>query len=119
MSADFEKNRVDYVVMLENQVKHLQKQLAEAQLAARWEPKVGTNMDGMAETARVTLSFDGKNQTVAIPYELIRTSRIEDVSTSVLEAMKDMILDRFRAVIGPDIGRIQTGVNSIQKAGQW
>lgn len=116
---DFEKNRVEYVVHLENQVKHLQKQLQEAQLSARWEPKVGTSLDAMAGQARITLSFDGKNQTVAIPYEMIRTSTTNNISAEVVDAMKELILDRFHAVLGPELGRIATGVKGIQKAGQW
>jgi hypothetical protein len=116
--SDFEKNRAEYVTHLEAQNTNLQQQLAAIKAEERWIPKVSAVMeDGKA---RVTLSFGGKNQTGSMPIEYICGQSSGDATINILDlAFKDMVFDRLREVIEPEVLRIQTSARAVANAGKW
>lgn len=62
---DIDKTRTEYVMSLEEQIRHLQRQLGEAKpLAEKWTP-IATGEMG-ADGARITLCFGGKRVTATI-----------------------------------------------------
>jgi len=117
--SDFEKNRAEYVTHLETLVKNLQQQVADLKADERWIPQVGSEMDTEEAKARLTLAFGGKRQTVVMSHEALRMSSIQDISTSVMDAMENMVKEQLRTFIQPEIARLQAGAQSIQKAGKW
>lgn len=117
---DFEKNRAEYVTHLELQVTAMQRQLAEIQAEARWIPQVGAELDPIAQTGRVTLSFGGKNQTAVVPFEHLAGNSVTDITTSVIElGFQEMINSRLREVIEPEVSRLTEGVKSITSKPKW
>lgn len=117
---DFEKNRVEYVTHLEVQIRSLQQQLAAIQADERWIPKVGAELDPMVQQGRFTLSFGGKNQTGVVSFETLAGNSVTDITTSLLElAYKDMINDRLRTAIEPEVARLSQGVRAITGKPQW
>lgn len=118
--SDFEKNRADYVVRLEAQLKNLQQQLSELQADERWIPKVGTELDGASKQARITLSFGGKNQTAVVTYTTLDEHSVNDITMSILTAaFADLINDRLRTVIEPEVTKLKHSAKAIEKAGAW
>ena len=118
--SDFEKNRADYVVRLEATVQNLQQQLAAIQADERWIPKIGAELDGAKEQARITLSFGGKNQTAVVTYTTLDENSVQNVTTSIMElAFQDLVNDRLRAVIEPEVAKLKHGAKAIAKAGKW
>ena len=117
---DFEKNRAEYVTHLELQVTAMQKQLADIQAEARWIPKVGAELDPITQNGRITLSFGGKNQTAVVSFANLASHSATDLTTSVMElAFQEMVNDRLRAVIEPEVLRLSSGVRSITSKPQW
>lgn len=117
---DFEKNRAEYVTHLEIQVQALQKQLADIKSEERWIPKVGVELDPVTHTGRVTLSFGGKNQTAVVSFETLGSHRVTDIATSVMElGFQEMVNDRLRTVIEPEVQRLAQGVKSITSKPAW
>lgn len=117
---DFEKNRVEYVTHLEVQIRAMQQQLAAIQADERWIPKVGAELDPIVQQGRFTLAFGGKNQTGVVSFETLSSNSVTDITTSLLElAYKDMINDRLRSVIEPEVRRLSDSVKSITSKPQW
>lgn len=117
---DNEKNRAEYVLHMENQVKHLQRQLADLQAEAHWIPQVNNVMDSKDETVRTTLSFGGRRVTTTLTYDALRNCSSGDATTAVLESFwKNLIEDRLREIVEPEIRRSKEGVQSIEGAGKW
>lgn len=120
MADDFEKNRSDYVLQLEVKVQHLQRQLNELQQEARWIPMVNNVMDSKDETVRTTLSFGGRRVTTTIGYQQLRESSAKDATGAVLDSFwSNLISDRFRELVEPEITRSKEGVGAIEGAGKW
>jgi hypothetical protein len=122
MIEDVDKTRVEYVTRLELLVQNLQRQIAELQAEERWIPKFGStlNTGGSCEEAQLTLSFGGKNQTAVFTYDFLKEHGAIDATTNIIElGFKNMILDRFREVVQPEVERLQTSVKSISRAGRW
>lgn len=118
--SDFEKNRAEYVTHLEIQVQSLQQQLAAIKADERWVPKMGSELDPSREIARLTLSFGGKNQTAVVTYTTLEQNGVTEITTSIMEyAFQDLVNDRLRAVIEPEVARLKQGAKAIEKAGQW
>jgi hypothetical protein len=117
---DIEKQRAEYVTKLELLVQNLQKQLNELQAEDRWIPKFGASLEGPREEARLTLSFGGKNQTAVFSFDFLAGQSVTDATTNIIEAgFKDMIYDRFREVVAPEVERLKKSVDSIASAGKW
>jgi hypothetical protein len=120
MAEDFEKNRVEYVQHLENQVKHLQHTVAELQAQAKWIPAVAMVMDPREQVARITLAFGGKHVTATVPQHTLVETSVTDTTSAVIDSFfVNLIADRFREVVQPEVERATTGVRSIQGAGKW
>ena len=118
--SDFEKNRAEYVTHLEIQVQSLQQQLAAIQADERWIPKVGAELDAAKEQARLTLSFGGKNQTAVVTFATLDSHSTRDIASNMMAlAFQDLVNDRLREVIEPEVTRIKNGAMSIKGAGKW
>jgi len=120
MNIDPEKNRAEYVQHLETQVQHLQRQLTELQAQERWIPEVNASMNSSDETARITLSWGGKRVTATYPQADIRNSSINDVVTAVVDSfVVNLVAERLREVVQPEVARIAAGSRSVVGAGKW
>lgn len=120
MNTDPEKNRAEYVQHLEVQVQHLQRQLQELQAQERWIPYVYGAMDSDAETARLTLAWGGKRVTTTFAQQAIRESSVSDVVTAVVDSfVLNLVAERLREVVEPEVIRVVNGSNSIVGAGKW
>ena len=116
---DNEKNRAEYVTRLELTVQNLQRQLAEVKGEERWIPKLGAELNSAEESARITLSFGGKNQTASFSYPFLRDQSLVDATTNILElGFKDFVLAQLRPVIQNEVDRLQKGARSITNAGK-
>lgn len=117
---DIEKQRADYVTRLELLVQNLQEQLKQLQADEKWIPKFGSELDAETEKARLTLSFGGKNQTTAFSYQFLGDQSAIDATTAIIElGFREMIEDRFREVVAPEVVRLKQSVMAITDAGKW
>lgn len=120
MNTDPEKNRVEYVQHLETQVQHLQRQLAELQSQERWIPEVHAIMSSSDETVRITLAWGGKRVTSTYTQDVIRNSSIDDVITAVIDSfVTNLVNERLREIVAPEVTRIAGGSRSVVDAGKW
>lgn len=118
--SDFEKNRAEYVTRLEAQVQAMQKELVDIKAQSNWIPKVAGVLDSQGQTGRVTLAFGGKNQTGVVSFTTLSDNSVTDITTSLLElAYKDLIFDRLRAAIEPEVSRLCEGVKPLKAKPQW
>jgi len=120
MITDYEKTRAEYVQSLETTVQHLQRQLQDLQAQAHWIPQVNNVMDSKDETVRTTLVFGGKRVTTTLPYSALKESSAKDAAGAVLDSFwENLIRDRFRELVEPELARSKEGVQSIAGAGKW
>lgn len=118
--SDFEKNRAEYVTRLEAQVQAMQQQVADLQREAHWTPRVGIELDPVAQQGRVTMSFGGKNQTAVVSFTALNQNSVTDITTSVLElGFQEMINSRIRTVIEPEVARMSKGIREIVGIPKW
>ena len=120
MNNDFEKSRAEHVTRLELILANTQRELAELKADEKWVPKFGSELTPEGDKARLTLSFAGKNQTAVFPKEFLLQTELTDAVTAVIEqGFSEMILERFRGMVEPEIAKLQQGVRAIQGAGKW
>lgn len=114
MTEDFEKNRAEYVVRLEQQLQHANKIITELKADAKWTPKVASEVSGA--NVRITLAFGGKTMTASIPTTSLELSTPEQVTSAVIETLfAQHIADKFRPVITPEIARVTQNVRANAK----
>jgi len=115
---DHEKNRAEYVVHLEQQVQHLQRQLNEIQADARWIPVVNTAMQG--DTARITLAFGGKRVTATVDLSTLHETTVTDLTSAVLDSFADnLVKQQLREVVEPAVSGIINASRAVAGAGKW
>jgi Zn-dependent protease with chaperone function len=116
---DIDKTRNEYVMSLEEQVRHLTRLLGEAKpMADKWTPIVATANEG--NILRVTVGFGGKRVTVALPNAALINNDINWSTSTVTDAvMKNLVFDHLAAVIRPEIEAAQRAVASVASAGKW
>lgn len=114
---DIEKSRAEYVTHLEQQVKHLQDQVAELKpLAETWTPVLNGHISESG-SARFTLQFGGKRVTGEISASGLTQMSITDATTSVVDTLiESLVAERLREVVRPEVERIQRGLSSIQRS---
>lgn len=111
MSTDFEKNRAEYVVLLEQRLQHALAQVAEAKVQEKWIPKASSEIDG--GNMRVTLSFGGKISSVAVPVAAVTANRVEDLTIAVLDQLyAQLICEQLRPVIEPQVSRVKQNIEA-------
>lgn len=117
---DIEKSRVEYVARLEEQVRELQRQLAEAKpLADRWTPVVAGEID-QGGKVRVTLGFGGKRTTATVNLDVFLSNTSQDVTYSIANTLAEsMLVEKIAEVIRPEIDRLMQGAKAVQGAGKW
>lgn len=117
---DIDKQRADYVTRLELVVQNLQRQVAELQAEAKWVPKFGATLEGPCDEARLTLSFGGKNQTAVFSYDFLNSQSVTDATTNIIKlGFEELIHDRFREVVQPEVERLKQASSRISEAGKW
>lgn len=118
---DFEKNRNEYVGRLEEQVMHLQRQLAETKPAAeKWTPVVTGAVDPHTQDVRITLQFGGKRVTATVPSATLTTTDHISMTSSVVDTMCDsLVKDRLREMVAPEVERLTRGARNVSGAGKW
>lgn len=116
---DIEKSRVEYVARLEEQVRELQRQLAEAKpLADKWTPVVSGELTDKA--VRVTLSFGGKRTTAVVGIDVFHNNTPQDITYSITNTLAEsMLVEKIAEVIRPEIERLAQGAKTVQGAGKW
>lgn len=116
---DIEKQRAEYVTRLELLVQNLQRQVAELQAEAKWVPKFGAQFEACDEV-RLTLSFGGKNQTAVFSTIFLTEHSTLDATTNIIKlGFEEMIHDRFREVVQPEVERLKQASSRIGEAGKW
>lgn len=116
---DIEKNRLDYVVRMEETLQHLQRQMAETKpLADKWTPVIATENTGT--DLRITLSFGGKRVTIGIPITTLTATDLTSMTSTVVDSMlKNIVFDALAAIVRPEIEKAQRDVANISTAGKW
>jgi hypothetical protein len=116
---DIEKNRVEYVARMEEQVMHLKRQLDEYKpLADKWTPVVATVNEG--ETLRITVCFGGKRVTVGLPNASLLENDATSLTSTVTDAvLKNLVADYIAAAIRPEIEKAKFTVGKVANAGKW
>lgn len=116
---DIEKNRAEYVTRLETQLQHAQSELAKYKaVAEKWQPLVNTELN--AADARFTMSFGGKRATVTVPVEMLRQTDVTTATSAIVDALiGNLVGDRLREAVLPEVQRIQPSLKVIGAAGQW
>lgn len=118
---DIEKTRVEYVARLEEQLSHMQRQLAEAkQLADKWTPIIGGEIVTSDSSVRITLAFGGKRTTATLAANIFAEHSVSDLTYSIANTLAESLLvDRIREVIQPEVERLMVGAQSLSKVGKW
>lgn len=118
---DIEKNRVEYVAHLENQVKHLQRQLAVAKpLAEKWTPIVSGESTLQDDKVRFTVAFGGKRMTVALSKVSVNQNTVGDVTHTIATTIAEQLLqEQVKEIIRPEVERVKRGVDVASGAAKW
>jgi hypothetical protein len=116
---DIEKNRLEYVGRLEEQVMHLRRQLDEAKpLAEKWTPVVASENTG--DALRITMAFGGKRVTATIKNDTLLSSDATSLTSSVVDSMvQNLVFDQLTPMIRPVIDAAQYTVGKVAGAGKW
>lgn len=116
---DMEKNRLEYVAQLEEQLAHARSELATYKpIADKWLPIVNGRIDG--EFGRFTLSYGGNRVTVEMSQEAMLSSDATMVTSAVTNSMcANLIADKLKEVVRPEVERVMKGFQSTSKVGQW
>lgn len=117
---DFEKNRAEYVLQLELQVKSLQAQLAEAKLAEPYLPRVAVNVDVATGNEIITVSFGGKNASLSLTPDKLQNFPVADIVTACVDSLYvNLISDVFKPFLTPEVERIAASAKGVAGAGKW
>lgn len=116
---DIEKNRVEYVTRLEEQLMHLKRQLDEAKpLADKWTPVIASQNEG--DTLRITLAFGGKRATCSLATATLLSSDVTSITSSVVDSMvESLVFDQLTPMIRPVIEAAQRSTGAVANAGKW
>lgn len=116
---DIEKNRLDYVAHLEEQVMHLKRQLDEAKpMAEKWTPVIASENTG--DALRITLAFGGKRATATINTATLLGTDATSLTSSVVDSMvQNLVFDQLTPMIRPVIDAAQFTVGKVAGAGKW
>lgn len=117
---DIEKNRVEYVARLEQQLEHLQRQLAEAKpLADKWTPIASGEIDP-DNNVRVTLAFGGKRTTATIGVSSFASHTAQDLAYSIANTLAEsMLVEKIAEVVRPEVERLLPAAKALGGAGKW
>jgi hypothetical protein len=116
---DFEKNRAEHVLMLEQQLQHLQRQLAELKpLADKWTPQIGSEMT--PNGAYFTLAFGGKRVTATVTNAYLESGDTTTLTSSIIDTLcQSLVVDRLREVVQPEVEKIVFNRGITQGAAKW
>lgn len=111
MHPDFDKHRVEHVQHLEQRLQVALRMIADIQSNERWVPKVGVQMAGTV--INVTLEYHGKRKTVQIPTELVRLTRIEDLTSQITQSfLNDLVFDGLRTAFEQPVAQVIHQINA-------
>jgi hypothetical protein len=116
---DIEKNRVEYVTRLEEQLMHLKRQLDEAKpLADKWTPVIASENEG--GVLRITLAFGGKRATCTVQTDLLLSSDATSITSSVVDSMvENLVFNQLTPMVRPVIEAAQRSSGAVANAGKW
>lgn len=116
---DNEKNRVEYVNRIEQQLIHLQAEHNRYKaLAEKWEPKFTVKN----EEGKVVFGFQlgGKYVHANLSHEYLREVDLTSGVSTLLEAFNNtLVSEQLRTVITPEFDRVQKSIQKIEDAGKW
>jgi len=117
---DIEKNRSEYVLKLETQMKHASNELAHHKaLADKWTPVVEATLSN-ATQLNVGLMYAGKRSQVSVDLATLNSADIGSLVTDIVDAfVKANVADRLKEVIRPEVERVAKKISVIRGAGQW
>lgn len=109
---DIDKTRLEYVARLEEQVQHLQREVANYKpLAQRWQPVATSKMT--PDGAAITLQFGGKQTTGTIGTSTLLESDLTSLTSSVIDTLcESIMIDRLREIVGPEVDRMMKGARA-------
>ncbi len=120
MIDDIEKTRAQRTMHLEVLNEHLREQLAAIKADERWVPKLGSELVAGDQSVRLTLAFGGKRTTALFTYDFLSQRTAVDATTDIIQlAFQNLINDRIREVVQPEVERLQASVKAIDGAGKW
>lgn len=117
---DIEKNRIEYVARLEQQVQELQRQLSEAKpLAEKWTPIVAGEVDQQKQV-RITLGFGGKRTTATIGLDTFTRNTVDDLTFSIANTLAEsMLVEKIAEILRPEVERLTSAAKAVNGAGKW
>ena len=118
---DIEKQRIEYVALIERQIQHLQEEVNTFKNdALRWKPIVaGEAVDG---AMRITYVFAGKRITVSLPNESVMFLKddVNELTNVVANTIIDSIVrDVIKQSVKDEVVRLSNGIVSLQTVGKW
>ena len=118
---DIEKQRIEYVALIEKQMQHLQDEAAAFKNDAMlWKPIVaGEAVDGHM---RITYVFAGKRITVNLPNSAVIFLKddINELTNVVANTIIDSILrDVVKATVHDEVIRLSNSIVSLENVGKW
>lgn len=119
MLYDIEKQRVEYVTHLETLVKNLQEQVQQLKEVEYWVPRIGTEVNPAEQNIRLTLSFAGVNQSSKFTYQALQQYYPSEVAYTISRTFSDIILDKIKEVIQPEIERLKPTADVLKGVGKW
>lgn len=119
--SDIEKNRAEYVMLIEQRLEHATAELAKyKEIAERWEPTFTVVVSPDGKDTTFGLRFGGKNVHATVPSaHLVNTDLTTATSAIVDVLVESLVIDRFREVIKADVARAQQNAFAVSGAGKW
>jgi hypothetical protein len=121
LHEDFEKNRVEYVMLLEQQLKHARAELEVAKsTAAMWEPKASAEMHLNEATVKVTLSYGGKVASINLADSEVAAASESDVVLFATDKLIEAVVsEKIRELLRPHISTVKKNVGVRHASGKW
>lgn len=118
---DNEKNRIEYVNRIEQQLIHLQSEHNRYKaIAEKWEPKFTVQNDLDNKKVLFGLQYAGKYVHATLSHQYLTEVDLTSGVSTVLEALiNSLVTEQLKAVMTPEFDKVQKSVKAIQGAGKW
>lgn len=116
---DHEKNRTEYVHMLEKQIAHLTAEHDKYKaIAEQWQPKFHAVQE--TDVTTFNLSLGGRMVHCKVTPQYLQEVDLTSGTSTVLQALAEsLVFDQFRKVITPEFDRVQRNAKATMGAGKW
>jgi hypothetical protein len=120
-NEDFEKNRIEYVMLIENQLRHAKHELAIAKAAVTaWEPKFSTEMNIGSDSTKVSLTFGGKVAAFSVNDAWLNATSATDACVDVVDKLVEAIVaEKLRELLRPQLEHVKANIQVRAASGKW